>query len=140
MSKITNASFQLGSFKFTKLLIDLDEADPNSEIQISFDPSGVFHIADKRFDLTIIFRAKFENSTDDFIRTSLTGSFLFEDVDSFEGVPDFFYRNSIAILFPYIRAFISSITVQANILPVVLPTLNLSSLESRLREQTEVAE
>jgi preprotein translocase subunit SecB len=140
MSKITNASFQLGSFKFTKLWIDIDEADPNSEIQISFDPSGVFHNTEKRFDLTIEFRARFENSTNDFIRTSLIGSFSFEDVDSFEGVPDFFYRNSIAILFPYIRAFISSITVQANILPVVLPTLNLSTLENRLREQTEVAE
>lgn len=43
----------------------------------------------------------------------------------------------MAILFPYIRAFVSTVTLQANVMPILLPTVNLSSLESRLRENTK---
>ncbi|EXZ22215.1 pretranslocase subunit SecB family protein, partial [Bacteroides fragilis str. S13 L11] len=51
-------------------------------------------------------------------------------------IPNFFYPNSIAILFPYVRAFVSTLTLQANIKPILLPTLNLSSLQDTLRENT----
>ena len=47
-----------------------------------------------------------------------------------------FISNSIAILFPYVRAFVSTLTLQANIKPILLPTLNLSSLQDILRENT----
>lgn len=52
-------------------------------------------------------------------------------------IPDFFYANSIAIIFPYIRAFVSTLTLQANIPPIVLPTLNLSQLRTILRDNTQ---
>ncbi|CAM4366664.1 hypothetical protein AQBE111736_13510 [Aquirufa beregesia] len=42
----------------------------------------------------------------------------------------------MAILFPYLRAFISLVTLQINIPPLILPTLNLSSLEADLRKNT----
>lgn len=62
--------------------------------------------------------------------------YQFENVNSFEEIPDFFYKNSIAILFPFVRAYVSIITIQANVPSVMLPTLNLSSLESELKENT----
>ena len=30
-------------------------------------------------------------------------------------IPDYFYPNSLAIVFPYVRSFVSSVTLQANI-------------------------
>lgn len=60
----------------------------------------------------------------------------FENVSSFDEIPTYFYRNAIAIIFPYVRAFISTVTLQSNIPPVILPTMNLSSLESPLKENT----
>lgn len=51
-------------------------------------------------------------------------------------MPSYFYRNSIAIVFPYIRAFISTVTLQANIPPIILPTMNLTSLEIPLKQNT----
>ncbi len=62
--------------------------------------------------------------------------FEFEDKINFEDIPSYFYINSIAILFPYVRAFVSTVTLQANIPPIVLPTMNISSLGKPLKEST----
>lgn len=37
-------------------------------------------------------------------------------------------KNSIAIMFPYIRSYISSITSIPNMLPIVLPPINVNKL------------
>ena len=62
----------------------------------------------------------------------------FRNEIAFEQIPDFFYANSIAIIFPYIRAFISTLTLQANFVPIVLPTLNLTPLRQQLKSNTSV--
>lgn len=36
--------------------------------------------------------------------------------------------NSIAILFPYLRSFMSTVTAQAGISPFILPTININNL------------
>lgn len=42
---------------------------------------------------------------------------MFESARTLEDIPDYFYANSIAILFPYVRAFVSTVSLQANIPP-----------------------
>lgn len=37
----------------------------------------------------------------------------------------FIALNAPAILFPYVRAYVSTMTAQAGIIPIVLPTINL---------------
>jgi preprotein translocase subunit SecB len=70
------------------------------------------------------------------VEVECVGFFSFENVNSFDEIPDFFYRNCIAILFPFVRAYISMITVQANVPGIMLPTLNLTSLEAALKQNT----
>lgn len=53
-------------------------------------------------------------------------------------LPEFFYANSIAIIFPYVRAFISTVSLQANVPSIVLPTMNLSSLRETLAQSTAI--
>jgi preprotein translocase subunit SecB len=69
---------------------------------------------------------------------SCHGLFKFHHISTFEEIPSFFYRNAIAILFPYLRSFVSIVTTQANNPGVILPTLNLSSLEGDLRNATSI--
>ena len=38
----------------------------------------------------------------------------------------FFKTNAVAILFPYLRAIVSSYTANANIAPVILPAMNIN--------------
>lgn len=42
--------------------------------------------------------------------------------------PDKFQRNAIAILYPYIRAIVSTYTANANISPLILPAINVNKL------------
>lgn len=41
----------------------------------------------------------------------------------------FFNVNTPAILFPYIRAYVTALTALSGIPPVVMPTINLSARE-----------
>lgn len=48
----------------------------------------------------------------------------------------YFYINAPALLFPYIRAYISTLTNLSGYKPVNLPTLNLQRLGKELKERT----
>ena len=48
----------------------------------------------------------------------------------------YFYTNAPAILFPYIRAYISTLTNLSGYKPINLPTLNLTSLREDLEKNT----
>ncbi len=37
-------------------------------------------------------------------------------------------KNAVAILFPYVRALISTFTANANVTPLILPTINVNKL------------
>jgi len=66
------------------------------------------------------------------------GNYLFEDKDD-TNFENFLYRNAPSILFPYIRAYISSLTCLSGIAPVTLPTMNLIDLIDELKANiTEV--
>ena len=62
--------------------------------------------------------------------------FSFSSLMKFEDIPDYFYSNSVAILFPYMRAFVSTVSLQSNIPPLILPTLNLTKLGETLKKNS----
>lgn len=134
MTEIKRAAFSLKNFRICKFSLDLDEHRSNDEIEISFDPEGVFHKETKIFEVIINFKAfkNTESKDSPYISAKMHSYFTFENVDSIEDVPPFFYGNSIAIVFPYLRAFVSNLSLQANVDLLMLPTLNLSSLEEPL--------
>ena len=66
--------------------------------------------------------------------------FTFNAQVTIDEIPDYFYPNSIAILFPYIRAFVSTMSLQANVQPIMLPTINLTGLTEELKKQTQVVD
>lgn len=72
------------------------------------------------------------------ITATFKAVFKFQDKLLFDEIPAFFYKNSIAIAFPYLRSFISTLTLQANIKPIILPLMNLSELEKPLKDNTTV--
>lgn len=133
MEETKKAAFKLDNYLFPKIEMNL-EKHLSGNIDIDFVPSGVF-IKDKSiFELEFDFKAKFEDVNDFFITIKCIASFSFVNVNSLKEIPSFFYANSIAIIFPYIRAFVSTLTLQANVNPLVLPTYNLTSLESKFRD------
>lgn len=131
------AAFSLEVYSFNKVNLDFDENTKN-ELQINFRPSGLFRQTelDSLYELKIIFSAADKDSQKNMVEIECNATFRFATRIEFNDIPSYFYANSIAILFPYIRAFISTVTLQANFPPFVLPTMNLSSLATPLRENT----
>jgi preprotein translocase subunit SecB len=87
-------------------------------------------------DFEVVVKCK-ETETD-IVTVTCSASFTFNDINSIDDIPNYFYPNSIAIIFPYIRAFVSTISLQANVQPVILPTINLMGLTEVLKNKTQV--
>lgn len=65
------------------------------------------------------------------IKVSAKGYFEFKDDCPEEMKDNFMNINAPAILFPYIRAYISTLTALSGITPIILPTLNLSERKTK---------
>lgn len=139
MENTKRASFSIEKYYFNQVHIDMNHRTTDN-LFVDFNPSGEFITNEKKYILSFIFSAfsSKEKSTAPFVQVKCVGVFKFDDVNSIDDVPEFFYRNSIAILFPYMRAYVSIVTNQANIPQIMLPTLNLSALEKPLKENTKV--
>jgi len=130
------AAFSLTKYQFPIVNIDLSNHQ-KGDLDVNFETKGVFSLEDSEYELTFnVFLSTVDNKENSFVRIQCNGIFKFEHVTSYEEIPDFFFRNCIAILFPYVRAYLSLVTSQANVPSIILPTLNLSNLEGDLRLNT----
>jgi len=129
------AIFSIINYQFDKVLIDLAN-QTDEELNLSFDTRGIFYIEKSVFELIFKVSVNNNNSNNSFVEVQCKGMFKIEQCSKLDEIPDFFFRNSIAILFPYVRAYVSLITTQANISGIILPTLNLSGLEMELKKNT----
>ncbi len=138
------AAFSLKDYRFDKVSMDFSGI-VNPKIRLSIEPFGMFDPKNKSFVLTFIFNAftkvngMGESAAErNLVSVRCVADFEFQNIEKIEDIPSYFYSNSIAILFPYVRAFVSTVTLQANISPMMLPTMNLSSLQEELKKNTKV--
>ena len=131
------AAFKLDGYHFTKASLDFNIPN-DAELNISFNPKGVFYVKEARYDLVFDVTVDCSETGTEVVKVSCEAFFSFDNKVSIEDIPDYFYPNSLAIVFPYVRAFVSTISLQANVQPVVLPTVNLMGLTEKLKEQTQI--
>ena len=137
---MVEANFSMIGYKFTNVELDLT-GDVSKELKLSLDPKGCFHSEKGEFELSFDFYAQSskENTQKNVLHVTCKALFRFANVHEIDNIPDYFYANRIDIVFPYVRAFISTVTLQANVAPIVIPTLNLSALRDTLVSNTAVA-
>ena len=97
------ASFAITDYKFDEVSLDLKN-QTSDDLQISFEPSGVLNVIEKDYILNFKTIVSTNDAIGHFISVNCNSKFSFEELNNEEDVPDFFYRNAIAILFPYVRA------------------------------------
>jgi preprotein translocase subunit SecB len=136
MLEVKEAAFSFESFKVSKFSYD-ESNDSGSEIKLGFLPSGVYNQNLMEYELTLKF-ISYSSEDENKIIFDLTSVSIFKfntQLDK-DDIPPYFYRNSIAIIFPYIRSFISTLTLQANTKLLKLGLMNLSELERPLIDNT----
>lgn len=131
------AAFSIINYYFDKVNVDMDNKPANNELSISFDTTGVFKSQESNYEIKFVVEV-INNEQKPLVKIQCRGVFKINDVHSGPEIPDFFYNNSIAILFPYVRSYISIVTTQANLPGIILPTLNLSSLGEKLKKNTKI--
>ena len=128
------ATFTLKSYRFLQVSMDF-ETQEGATLSVSFDPNGEYCKATGEYKLRLITRVSSEEK--EFISTTLQVVFGFTEPIELSEIPDFFYPNCMAIVFPYVRSFLSTLSLQANVPPIILPIINFSDLQGVLKRNTK---
>ena len=128
------AFFSFNHYSFSRAELNLKNLPVDATFSLDFSPKGVYDEKSGTFELTLLFKAKIGNRN--VVVVDCNSVFKFREPIKLQEIPAFFYPNSIAIVFPYIRSFVSTLTLQANVQPIVLPTMNLTGLQELLKKNT----
>lgn len=134
---MSNSSFQFKGYKIIDSHIKQNHENIARDLKLSFSPSG--EIDNEKSTFLLFLETNIEDENNAFsANIKAKATFTFDkDADS-EHINNFFYINAPAILFPYIRAYISTLTTLGGTKPVTLPTLNLTSLGKDLKDNTKI--
>lgn len=125
-----NNLFRFKKYKVIKSTIELlGDKDPDSDFSLSITPFGV--VKEKEFELRLDVNIRDKS---DVYRVFVSMVGVFEFKDELENVSDFFKINAPAILFPYLRAYVSSLTSISGVDTVIMPTINTTPLKDELEK------
>ncbi len=126
--------FQVPSFSYS------ETREKQNELKLQFSPKGIYFQEEGLFKLSISFIGFEEGKKrKPIIKMETVAEFKFTNNIDFEEIPDYFYTNSIPIVFPYLRAFISTLTLQANSGVIMLGVMNFTNITQPLKENTTLA-
>ncbi|MDP3452061.1 MAG: protein-export chaperone SecB [Bacteroidales bacterium] len=128
------SSFRLVDFLVERSLIERKPIKLDDRPSIDISPSG-YLIRDKSiYQLALDIKVTTESNRFS-AEVKAVGIFHFPDDDE-ATLGNFFYINAPAILFPYVRAYITSLTALSGLGSEIIPTLNLTGLAEELKKNT----
>ena len=131
--KVEKARFRIVEYLFKETSIKLTGEDISDDVEFGIEPNGIFEEDNKMFILTLNVLVKDKKSSLE-VKMTVTGKFKYETNDIQELVP-YLGFNAPAIMFPYIRAYITNITALGGMSPIILPTLNMESVGKELLDK-----
>lgn len=129
------AKFRFKDYKIIDASIHLDPSvDINKKMNVEITPQSFTLDEDHIYKLQI--DTKVSNTDNQFsVFVSIIGTFEFDSDLTAESKDKFFRINAPALLFPYIRAYISTLTSLSGMVPVILPTINMSEMMKKVEEK-----
>lgn len=122
------SSFQFNGFKVIKSFIEI-KGNGSEELKLEIEPKAVLNNQNDIFTLEM--KVSIIDETGNInIEIIVEGVYLIAERD--ENLKQFLFTNAPAILFPYVRSYITSLTALSGTTPIILPTMNLSSLKEKL--------
>ena len=120
-TSVEKSTFSFVKYLITDAKINVSDKEISKKINFSFTPSGIID-KEKSFK----------------IKLCAIGLFKYEG--SIEDTMQFFCINGPAILFPYIRAYLSSLSALSGIPLILLPTINMTGLAETLKSNIKITE
>ena len=123
------AKFRFKGFSIQKSLIEIKgDLNPNNKIDVEFKQTSSVNESESKYMHVLGVSIKDKEGKLN-IEVEANGFFEFDKELDEDARSKFFNVNAPAILFPYVRAYITTLTSLSGISPVILPTLNLSKRE-----------
>lgn len=139
MTEAQKVPFSLEELKIPRFSYNEDNHE-GDDLRVGFIPKGEYNTSKGTYKLYLDLVTKGNKSGDPVFQISTIAIFKFTSSIEFSEIPPYFYTNAIAIIFPYIRAFVSTLTLQANTKLLKLGLMNLTELAKPLKENTIMTE
>jgi preprotein translocase subunit SecB len=128
------AQFRLVDFLISKASIELKDLSQNAELKIEFTPNiEDYHENENKLKYSLEVNILNHDKSVKYINILCTGFFEFDAGLNQENKEIFKNINAPAILYPYIRSYISALTGLSGIKPVILPTINIAAALSHIK-------
>ncbi|MGD2035070.1 MAG: protein-export chaperone SecB [Bacteroidales bacterium] len=135
----TKSSIPQAPFKFKNFIISESHikikpgAEPDS-IDVNIIPNGIIYQKKGLYEIHLKIYLKSNNDFDVYVK--MIGLFEFGNVVIKENLTNYFYINAPAIIFPYLRSYISALTALSGCKTVILPPMNMTVLAEDLEKNT----
>ncbi len=136
---VQKANIQFKNFKIIESHIVFKEPG-QYKLEINFDPKGVILKNLNQFHFELNVDIKDANNKFNIVLKSISIFEYPENADLEEYKNSLFIVNVPAIMFPYLRAYISSLTALSGMPTLTLPTLNLSNIGKTLKSNIKEIE
>ena len=120
------AKFRFKDYKIVDASIHISpDGITGKNMSVEIKPQS--YVSDKELNYKLQFDINISNSENQFsVFASIIGLFEFDsDLDPV-AKDKFFKINAPSLLFPYVRAYISTLTSLSGMAPVILPTINMA--------------
>ncbi len=126
------SKFRFEGYKITHCELNLSgKNSDNTKCGISIKAKG--KIKNDNFLLTLEVSISSNDKSID-ANVIMTGTFVFDRAISKDTLSDLFCANAPAIMFPYVRAYISTLTALSGIDTVTVPTLAMTPLGEEIKQ------
>lgn len=137
MNKTKKSGFQFDGFQILKSHIEKRGYDKvGKDLNLEFLPRGEKDIDKEIFNLYL--EVNISNTDKTFlVNIEAVGFFKYSLESDKNLLSNYFNVNAPAILFPYIRAYISTLTTLSGFKTITLPTINFTFLGDTLQKNTK---
>jgi len=129
MSK--KAGLQFVDFVVYRTVIARGAKEAITPFDFNIIPSGLIDSKKKVFQLALDFNL---SDKDDQLLIQVESVGIFTYVGNLEDIKPFLLLNAPAIMFPFLRSYISGVTALSGLDTITIPTLNLSHLKVELEQ------
>ena len=134
--KKNESSFQFIEHIITKSIFINKEINKNKkDFNLNLNPSGILHIKSKQFQLALDLEV-LDAEEKSLLNVQIIGFFKYEG--ELDEIKHFLYLNAPALIYPYLRAYVSTLTTLSGLGTYTLPTMNLISLKDKIEENIEI--
>lgn len=130
MEQIKNSPFRLESFTIVESHI-IRNSEVLGDVDVKINPIGLLNRKAQTFNLALEVEVKDASSLS--ININCIGAFKFKSELEEKDLSNYFLVNAPALIFPYVRSYISALTALSGLNAINLPVMNLSSMKELLK-------